>query len=62
MKALIWIVIGLVVIGGLVWLVSTDTETSDINGKIDALSDSGRALTTDTAVFEEIEDAIDLIE
>ncbi len=67
MKALIWIIIGLILVGGIAWLLSTnDIESSDVLENIptpaDTLSEAGRVIDTDTAVFDEIDDALNAFE
>lgn len=65
MKLLIWILAILIVIGGIFYFTSSeDTTSSDStsDSKIDSLSESGRVLDTDTAVFNEIDDALDAFE
>lgn len=65
MKLLIWILAILIVIGGIFYFTSSeDTTSSDStsDSKIDSLSESGRVLDTDTAVFNEIDDALEAFE
>ena len=65
MKLLIWILAILIVIGGIFYFTSSeDTTSSDStsDSKIDSLSESGRVLDTDTAVFNEIDDALESFE
>ena len=66
MKALIWIIVAVTVIGGLAWFLSSDTANSsrtlDQQDNVDPLLDSGRIIDTDTKIFEEIDDAIGLLE
>ncbi len=67
MKALIWLIIFLAVVGGITWFLSTDyAESSDVLENVpsttDTLSEAGRVIDTDTAVFDEIDDAINYID
>ena len=65
MKTLIWIIVAIVIIGGLVWFMSRDSNNSSNDsgsgtnqGSTDTLSENGRVIDTDDAVFEEIDDAL----
>ena len=64
MKALIWIIIALVIIGGVAWMITSNnsSDSSDSSGNNDPLSESGRVIDTDTAVFDEIDDALSGLE
>lgn len=62
MKTLIWIVIALVVIGGIAWFLSSDAaQSSDAleqQDNYDPLSENGRIIDTEDKVFEELDEAI----
>ena len=64
--AVIWMIIAVVVIGGIIWLLSSDTaESSSVleqQNNVDPLLENGRIIDTDTKVFEEIEDAVNALE
>ncbi len=63
MKIIVWVLAILLFIGGLFYFISSsDTSDSSESNKIDALSENGRVLDTDIAVFEELDDAINIIE
>ncbi len=65
MKLLIWIVIALVIIGGIAWFMSSndiDLDGDASDSDVDTLSENGRVIDTDTAVFDEIDDAMGEIE
>lgn len=61
MKILIWIIVALVVIGGIAWFLSSDTaDSSNVleQENVDQLTESGRIIDTDNKVFDEIEEAV----
>ena len=66
MKILIWIIVAIVIVGGLVWFFSSPTAVDQSNNENqptpDTLSENGRVIDTDDKVFEEIDDALTGIE
>ena len=61
MKLLIWLIVAVVIVGGMAWFLSSDTaDSSDAleQQNVDPLSESGRIIDTDTKVLEEIDDAL----
>ncbi len=66
MKILIWIIVTIVIVGGLFWFLSSDTAESsnflEEQNNTDPLSENGRIIDTDTKVFEEINDAVSGLE
>jgi len=67
MKILMWIIVAIVIVGGLFWFFSspetadssnnTGSETNQANSA-DTLSENGRVIDTDDKVFEEIDEAL----
>lgn len=64
MKILIWIIVALVIIGGLAWFFSSGTKESgsldvqEQQNNVDISSENSRVIGTDTQVFDEIDDAL----
>ncbi|MBS3083430.1 hypothetical protein J4423_01355 [Candidatus Pacearchaeota archaeon] len=65
MKILIWIIVAIVIVGGLFWFMSgdsnnssNDSENQQNSGNTDTLSENGRVIDTDDKVFEEIDEAL----
>ena len=57
MKILIWIIVAIVIVGGLFWFMSGDSNQQN-SGNTDTLSENGRVIDTDDKVFEEIDEAL----
>lgn len=66
MKILIWVIVALVVVGGLVWFLSSDTtesvNTPEDQNNIEDISENNNIIDTDSAVFDEIDDALGTLE
>ena len=60
MKSLIWIVIGLVIVGGIIWAIySNDSSkpTDSVESK-DQLLENGRVTDTEENILDEIDESI----
>ena len=62
MKILVWIIVAIVIVGGLFWFFSSP-ETADSSNdteqqNTDTLSENGRVIDTDDKVLAEIDDAL----
>ncbi len=60
MKSLIWIIIGLVIVGGIVWTIYSNdsSESSDSVEKNEQLSENGRVTDTNENILAEIDESI----
>ena len=65
MKILIWIIVAIVLVGGLVWFMSGDSNNLSNNsgsetneGNSVDISENGRVIDTDDKVLAEIDDAL----
>ncbi|MEK6894650.1 MAG: hypothetical protein AABX10_04255 [Nanoarchaeota archaeon] len=61
MKILIWIIVGLVIVGGLVWFMSGDQETgtnTGSNGLQNTEVTESSSIQSDEEVFTEIDNAL----
>lgn len=63
MKALIWIIIAIIVLGGLFWYASSNNDSSESNSNsaLDGSSIETRVLNTDTDVFNEIDETVNAL-
>ena len=62
MKVLIWIIIAIIVIGGLFLYVSSNkSDSSSSNSALDGSSIETRVLNTDTDVFNEIDETVNAL-
>ncbi len=68
MKMFIWIIVAIIIVGGIAWFLSSSNKASDTSSdnnqqdSIDQLSENGRIIDTDAKVFEEIDDAVNALE
>ncbi|MBS3081715.1 hypothetical protein J4416_02115 [Candidatus Pacearchaeota archaeon] len=67
MKLLIWVIVAIVVVGGLAWFLSADKSESSSQQQqqtdnAEQLSEDGRIISTDEDVFSEIDDALNTLE
>ncbi len=60
MKTLIWIVIGLIIVGGIIWAVYSNdsSEPSDSTENNNLLSENGRVTDTEDNILAEIDESI----
>lgn len=68
MKILVWIIVALVIVGGLVWFLSSPSteETSNTTGSSDTNNENqvtqGSSISSDEDVFAEIDAAMEDLE
>ncbi|MEK6916070.1 MAG: hypothetical protein AABW89_06025 [Nanoarchaeota archaeon] len=61
MKIIIWLIVAIVLVGGLAWFLSSDTENiNSLNEEKDTsqISEEGRVIDTDNAVLDEIDEVL----